>query len=109
MKKVLSSSAVLLVLLFAAVAAAPPAGAQPCFTCPSWFAWSNAEWGMGATCEDAERNAILNAYYWTYSACGFHSPCNWGAEQIVTECMWDGTQWKADGRVQFTCPMDLCY
>lgn len=104
MKKALA----LALLAVVAVLSTLPAEAQPCMNCPSWWVWSNAEWGMGATCEAAEQNAKLNAHNWTWSACGVDGPCNWGEEQIVTPCMWDGSQWKADARVQYKCTINMC-
>ncbi len=106
MRKALILSAVLVVLTLAA--AAPPQAEAGCIRCLGAFAWTPGQWGMASTCAAAETAALINAYNWAESACGWDGVCAWGSEEIVTACMWDGTQWKADGRVQFKCAVNMC-
>lgn len=82
--------------------------AAGCIRCPSFFVWTPGQWGMGSTCAQAESNAIAAAYNYAYSVCN-DGVCGTGAEEIVTPCSFQGGMWKADGRVQYKCAINLCF
>jgi hypothetical protein len=110
MRKALSLVAVLAVLTVAAVVVVhqPKADAAGCLSCPAGLVWTTGQWGFGSTCAQAENNAILAAYNYADSVCWADGVCNYGAEEIVTPCMWTGSEYKADGRIQYRCTRNLC-
>ena len=101
MRRTLALSSRLVVL---AALIALPAGAG-CIRCQFMFHWTTGQWGMGSTCAEAEANGIAAAYDYAYNQC---TVCETGAEEIVTPCSFSNGMWKADGRVQYKCEINLC-
>jgi hypothetical protein len=105
MRRTLALSSLLVVLTMALLIALPRQAEAECVRCQFNFHWTSGQWGMGSTCAEAETNSIIAAYNYADTLC---TVCETGAEEIVTPCSFSNGMWKADGRIQYKCEINLC-
>lgn len=85
----------------------PLAHAGTCYyRCDDFTFWSRGDWGMGANCDEARNQGIVNSQNWAYTQCDV---CWFGAVEEVTLCTCHDGMCKGDWRIEYRClVLDYC-
>ena len=110
MSKLVRFAAVFVVLASMGVFATDDSSAGCTLYCDADFSWTNGQWGVEPTCEQAYNAAVNAARNEAYRICASYGlfVCEFGALAVPTPCMDKDGMKRVDVAIEYKCGYEQC-